>query len=160
MPASHLGFLERNQQAETQNFFAEVALVQFGFENRLIKLLELRKRELGRQQLEPDGLIANLAFEPCLRGRENVGVIEREFGNFGNRKPLCVGGVCCSPGFEVAEFHQSEMRDADDALARVAINGTKGVKLFEKNVRKAGLLRQFATGGLVNGFIHMDEPAG
>src|ERR1035438_5935762 len=66
MTTGHLGLLQRHQQAKAQDLFAEVPLVQFISEHRFVEMLELRKRELGRQQLEPDRLVSPLA--PNRRG--------------------------------------------------------------------------------------------
>src|SRR5947209_19900309 len=60
MPTGHLGFLEPQEQPKAEDFLAEIALVQFGFENRLIKILKLGQGEFGWQQLKPDGLVPNL----------------------------------------------------------------------------------------------------
>ena len=62
MTTGHLGFLKRHQQAKAQDLFAEVPLVQFISEHRLVEMLELRESELGRQQFEPDRLVPHLAF--------------------------------------------------------------------------------------------------
>src|SRR5437016_1747250 len=87
MASSHLCFLERNEQAEAQDFFAEIPLVQLSLQHRLVEVLELRERELRWQQLEPDGLVTHLAFESGARSRQNVGVVESELGHFRDRKP-------------------------------------------------------------------------
>src|SRR6266576_3388134 len=76
MTSSHLGLLQWNEQAEAEDFLAEIPLVQLGRQHCLVEMLELRECELRRQQLEPDGLVTHLAFEPGQRGRENIGVIE------------------------------------------------------------------------------------
>src|SRR5215471_473900 len=63
MPTGHVSFLEWNKQSEAQHFFSEVPFVQIGFQNGLVKMLQLREREFERQQFETDRLITDLAFE-------------------------------------------------------------------------------------------------
>src|ERR1051325_2647298 len=82
MSPCHLGFFERHEQIKAQDLLAEVALVQLRAEHRFIKMLELRKRKLGWQQLESDGLVAHLAFQPVQRRGKNLGVIERQLWRF------------------------------------------------------------------------------
>jgi hypothetical protein len=63
MPSHHLSFIQRDEQSEAQDLLSEVPLVQFGFENCLIEMLELRTVELRRQQLKPDRLISHFGFK-------------------------------------------------------------------------------------------------
>src|SRR6185369_16046456 len=89
----HPRFLEWNEQAETEDLLAEIALVQLGLQDGLVKMLELRKREFGRQEFKSDGLITHLSFEPGQRGRQNFRVIERQLWNLRNGKPTGIGRV-------------------------------------------------------------------
>src|SRR5881396_2259288 len=140
MAAGHPGFLERDKQAEFQDFLAEVALVQLRFQHGLVKMLELRESELRRQQLEADRLITDFAFQPGQCGREDVSVVERQLGRIRNRKPTGVGSVGGGLGAEVRQFDQGVVCHTHDALARVAIDRAESVELFEKDAPESGLL--------------------
>src|SRR5215204_5028339 len=63
MTSGDLGFLQGNKQSEAQHFFAEVPLVQPGFEHRFVQMLKLRERKLRRQQFEADWLVADFSFQ-------------------------------------------------------------------------------------------------
>src|SRR4051812_12264835 len=67
---------ERNDQAGGEQLLAEVALVHFALQHGFVEMLELRERELRRQQLEADRLISHLAAQPLHRGGEDGRVIE------------------------------------------------------------------------------------
>ena len=56
MTTGHLGFPERDEQAEAQDLLSEIPFVQIVFKHCLVEVLELRERELGRQQLEANRL--------------------------------------------------------------------------------------------------------
>src|SRR3569833_536876 len=147
MATDHLRFFERNEQSKAHRFLAEIPLIQTGAENRFVKMLKPRERELRWQQLETDRLVTNFAFEPLKGGSQDLRVVEREFRNFGNRKPFGIGGIRSRPGVVIRELNQRKIRDADDALAGIAIHCAKGVKLFEENICQAGFFCLFAAGG-------------
>ena len=90
MPASHPGFLERHEQAEAQHFFAKIPLVQIGFQNRFVKMLEFGQGELWRQQLEPNRLVTHLALQPGQGHGQDLRVIERQLGHLRNWEPFGV----------------------------------------------------------------------
>ena len=73
-----LHFVGLDQQIHGEHALAEVALVELALEHELVQVLELREREFLRQQLEADGLIAQLAAQPLERRLQDVRVIERE----------------------------------------------------------------------------------
>src|SRR6185437_5832218 len=159
MSPDHLCFFERNQQAEAQDLFAEIPLIQTSSKNGFVKMLKLGKRELWRQQLETDRLVTHLAFEPLKGGSQDVRVVEREFRNFGNWKPFGVRRIRGRSGVVIRELNQRKIRDADDALAGIAIHRAKRVELFEEHVGQPSFFRQFAARGIVDGFIHVNESA-
>src|SRR5581483_4473816 len=139
MAAEHLGLVQRDEEIEGEDFFAEVALVELGFEGGLVEMLELRQSELGRKQLEADGFVSDFSFEAGEGDGQDVGAVEGELGGFGNGEPFGVGGVGGGFGSVVREFDQGVISDTDDALAGAAMDGAEGVELFEEDVFQAGL---------------------
>src|ERR1017187_9036323 len=93
MASGHLGFLQWHEQSETQDFLAKIPLVQACFKNCFVKMLEFGQCKCGRQQLESNWLITDLALQPCERRRHDVGMVECQLGQLGNGKPLGIGRV-------------------------------------------------------------------
>src|SRR5262245_43164664 len=67
-----LDLVELFEEAHGEDLLAEVALVELLLEDDLVHALELRQRELGRQELEADGLVGELAAEAGERGAEDI----------------------------------------------------------------------------------------
>ena len=160
MPAGHLGFLQRHEQTEAEDLFPEIALVQFGLEDRFVEVLELRKSEARWQQLEADRFIADFAFQASQGSGEDVRMIESQLWHFGNREPFGFGGIGGRFGAMIGKLDEREMSDTNDPFARIAMNRSEGKKLFEKDIGQAGLFSQLASGGFIDGFLHATEPTG
>ena len=159
MAAGHLFFFERKEEVVVQNFFAEIAFVEVGFEGGFVKVLKLGKGEFGREEFEADRLVTDFAFEAREGGGENFGVVESKFWNFGKGKPAGIGGIGGGFGGVGGEFDKGVVSDADDAFARVAMERAEGVELFEEDVFEASFFFEFAPGGIVEGFIDAHEAA-
>src|SRR5207253_4888634 len=59
-----LHLIEGDEKVHAQDLLAEVALVERRLQDGLVQPLQLGQRELGRQQLETDRLVAHLVLEP------------------------------------------------------------------------------------------------
>jgi len=64
--------LQWDEQAQAEDLFAEVPLVQFGSQYRLVQMLKLRQREFLREQLKANRFVANLSAQPANSNIENV----------------------------------------------------------------------------------------
>src|SRR5579884_1793120 len=78
--AAHAGVRRRLHDAGEQQLLAEVALVEPAVEDRLVDVLQLAEGELGRQELEADGGVFQLAAQPLQRVGEDVRVVESQLG--------------------------------------------------------------------------------
>src|SRR5215510_13687137 len=82
-----------DEEVHCEHALAEVALVELALEHELVEMLKLRERELLRQQLEADGLIAQLAAQPRERRLQNLGVVEGEPRDVVDAEPRRVARV-------------------------------------------------------------------
>ena len=153
------GFVQGEEELEAEDFFAEIAFVEFGGEDGFVEALELREGELFRQKFESDGLIAELGPESCQGGGQDFRVVEREGRGRGGGEPLGVRGVGGGSGGVVREVHERIVGDADDAFAWVTFYGSEGVELFQENLTESGFLVQFAGDSLVEGFVLVHKSA-
>jgi len=60
----------------------------------------------------------------------------------------------------VGKFYEGVIGYADDAFARIAINGAESVELFQEDVFEACLFFEFTAGSLLQGFFDTDEASG
>lgn len=56
-------FFEGDEKVVAEGFFAEVAFVEVGAEDGFVEALELGEGEFGREELEADGLVGELAAQ-------------------------------------------------------------------------------------------------
>src|SRR5215831_20917433 len=78
VPASHLRFPQGHEQSKAQHLLAEISLVERRSQNGFVQVLELGKRELRRQQLEPNRLVAHLALQPRQGGCQDFRMVESQ----------------------------------------------------------------------------------
>jgi hypothetical protein len=153
-------FFEGDEEVVAEDFFAEVAFVDLGAEDAFVEALELGEGELGREELEADGLVGELAAQAGEGGGEDPGVVEGERWDVCDGEPAGFGGVCGGGGGVVGGFGECVVGDADDALAGVAVHGAEGVELLEEEVFEAGFFLELAAGGVIEGFFDTDKAAG
>ena len=151
---------EGDEEVVAEDFFAEIALVDVGAEDAFVEALELGEGELGREELEADGLVGELATEAGEGGGEDLGVVEGERGDVANGEPAGLGGICGGGGGVVGGFGECVVGDADDALAGIAVDGAESVELLEEKVFEAGFFFELAAGSVIEGFFDADESAG
>lgn len=87
-------------------------------------------------------------------------MVEGEWWQLIHRVPCGFGGIGIAGGGVVLGANEGVVGDADDASARVAVGVAEGVELFEENVFDVGFFFEFAAGGLVESFLHVDEATG
>src|SRR5690349_5818001 len=90
-----LDLVELLEQVHGQDAFSEVSLVELRAEHRLVEGLELRERELRRQELEADRAVADLAAQSFERHRDDAFVIESERRELVDGKPRRVARIGC-----------------------------------------------------------------
>ena len=112
MPANHLFVLERHEQAEAQDFFAEIPFVQFRSRESLRKdVASSDNVNLGGNNSKADRLIPDLALQPerersprqCRRGRTPASAV-RKWGTIRLRLRQSPPSPCdrkVSPGHSV-----------------------------------------------------------
>ena len=128
------------QKAHGQDLAAEVPLIQRPLQDRLVKVLKLRERELRRQQLEADRLIADLALEPLQGHPQDLRVVEGQRRRVGDGEPGRVAGVGGRLNAVVADIDQGIIGHGDDPVAGIAVQVAEGVELLQKDLRQAGFL--------------------
>src|SRR4051812_45873559 len=102
--AFHLVGLD--EEVHCEHALAEVALVESALEHELVEVLQLRERELFRQQLEADRLIAQLAAQARERRLQNVGVIEGKARSVVDAEPRRSASVCRCVDVMVAQVDE------------------------------------------------------
>src|SRR4030095_566253 len=160
MSAGACLFLKRKEQSHAEDLFAEVALVQFGVEDCLVEMLELRKSELLGQQLEPDRLIPHLSSQALQGSLKNIRVVECERWWFGHGEPGRVAGIGRAGCWMLRKLNERVVGDADNSLAWVALHRAEGIELLQEDVCQPCLLHKFPACGFVDGFIHAYESTG
>src|SRR5262249_22866377 len=93
MPPCQLLLFQRYEDAEPQNLFPKIPLIQARAEDGLIQMLELRERELRRQQFETDWLVTHLGLQPPQRHSEDLPMVERQARSRERGKPVHVPRV-------------------------------------------------------------------
>src|SRR5690242_18035050 len=86
-------------------------------------------------------------------------MVESQTRRTGQRVPVDSGGVVGCTGTNLVDVDPGEVDDADGAAARVSAGLAEGVKLFERTRAHTAFLEEFATGGVREVFIHVDEAA-
>ena len=152
-----VGFVEGKEEIEAEDFFAEVALVQVGTEDGFVEGLELAERELGREELEADGFVAEFATQALEGGMKDLSVIKGEGGYLADGEPLGIIGVRICLGAMVGGFGECVVGHADDAFARIAVHGAEGVELLEEDFFQASFFGKLAAGSGLQGFFHTDK---
>ena len=89
-PPSLVGF---DEEVHREHALAEIALVELALEHELVEMLKLGERELLRQELETDRLIAQLAAQAHERRLHDVGVVEREAREVVHAEPSGIARV-------------------------------------------------------------------
>ena len=116
-------------------FLRKLRLSSARLEHGFVEVLELRERELRRQQLEADRLVAHLAAQP-LDARSPGSRRDRRpapAGSATGNQPRSLASLAPVAGM-LGELDQRVVRHADHALARIAIDRAEGVELLEEDI--------------------------
>ena len=156
-----LDFVGLFQEIHGQDLAAKVPLVERPLQHGFIKVLELRERELGRQQLKTDRLVTHLALETLQRHAEYLAMVEGQRRQVKLRQTRRRRAVGRRLDAMIADVHQSVVGDGYDSLARVAVHLAEGVELLQKHFRPAPPpLANFAPGGLSSVSFTRTNPPG
>lgn len=120
----------------------------------------MAKGEAFGEELEADGLVADFSAKAVESSAEDLCVIEGESRQIYQGMPCGFGGIGIAFGGVLIGTDEGVVGDADDAPARIALGGAKGVELFEEHIVQVSFLLKFAAGSLVEGFVHVNEAAG
>lgn len=100
---------------------------------------------------------SRVRFDMPYRLFEDLGVIERKRREIGRWEPARIGCIIAGTGRRPGIVDEPDMRDADDALTRVAVDRAEGIQLTKRHSPDAGLLCEFPRGRLIERLIDVDE---
>ena len=121
--------------------------------------LQLRQRERLAHKLQCNYRVAELFLQTLARPAQDSRVIKRQLRQRLEIEQPRIPRVASCLDVKALVRNQRDVRDRNDAFARVPVGMPKSLQLFQIRRIKAGLFAQLAPRGPPEALVHLDEAA-